>query len=247
MQHRSFRRAVAAAAIACALVAATANDVAASPAAGSGHHGNPNPVLFGRHAHPYGASMATWGERIARWIYAVPLDHNPATDETGADCAVDQRGPVWFVPPIFGATNGSRTCTIPRHKAIFLDIQEDVQDYPCPDPTYHPAPGQSLYDFLIEQDKPVMDAVNLVDVTLDGAPLRDGLSYRYLSRDLFVLRGDPSMQALDPCVTGRPQPAIVDGFFMMFKPLRPGPHTIGVHVVNSLLGDRTYTYHLTIA
>jgi hypothetical protein len=38
------------------------------------------------------------------------------------------------------------------------------------------------------------------------------------ARSLFTITGDPSMPAtFDPCITGPPQPAIVDGFFMMFK------------------------------
>ena len=36
-------------------------------------------------------------------------------------------------------------------------------------------------------------------------------------------------------------PAIVDGFFVMVKPLAPGFHTIVVHGTNTLGDDRTYT------
>ncbi len=210
---------------------------------------NPNPVLFGKNARPYGASMETWGERVVKWIYEQPFDHNPMFDQTGADCGVDQHGPVWFIPPIAGpkVSSLSRSCTIPHDKALFLDIGADTNDYPCPDPTFHPAPGQSLFDFLIATDKPIMDSVNLLEVSLDGAPLKDVLSYRFISDDLFSITGDLSLQTkYDSCITGSPQPAIVDGFFMMFKPLEPGPHTIIVHGTNTFGDDKTYTYHLTI-
>src|SRR5205814_7716924 len=30
---------------------------------------NPNPVLFEKDAHPYGASMVTWGERASQWMW----------------------------------------------------------------------------------------------------------------------------------------------------------------------------------
>lgn len=236
------RLAVLGSTVAAALLVATTS-AGAMPA----HHHDPNRAVFDRHAHPYGASMTTWGERLAQWIYGVPLEHNPGMDQTGADCAVDQRGPVWFVPSIFGAADGTRTCTIPRGKALFLDLQQDVQDYPCPDPSYRPAPGQSLYDFLLAQDKPVMDALTVAEVTLDGVALHDELSYRYISPNLFPIKGDPTMAAVDPCITGGWQPAMMDGFFMMFKPLSPGQHTITVHVVNTVLGENRYTYHLTIA
>jgi hypothetical protein len=51
---------------------------------------------------------------------------------------------------------------------------------------------------------------------------------------------------LDGCITGAFQPAIIDGFFMMAKPLEPGVHIIVVHGTNTVGDDRTYTYHLTV-
>ena len=209
---------------------------------------NTNPVLFEKDAHPYGFSMVTWGERASQWMWGTPVDQNPLLDQTGADCGVNQRGPVWFIAPIAGPRvfSGSRSCTIPPERAILLDIGEDVNDYPCPDPSFQPAPGQSLYDFLIETDKPVMDSVNFLSVSLDGQELNDILSYRYISDDLFTITGDPSMQVVDACITGSPQPAIMDGFFIMFKPLDPGEHTIVVRGTNTFGSDKTFTYHLTV-
>jgi hypothetical protein len=213
-------------------------------------------VLFPKKSHPYGASLTTWAERIGQWIYGQPFDHNPAFDQTGADCAVDQGGQVWFIPPIFAPPgtprpiiqNASRTCTIPENRALLLDMGAVVDDYPCP-AAFHfePAPGQSLYDFLIADVKPLLDSVNLLDVSLDGRPIDNALSYRYTSNDLFQIVGDVSLQTtLDPCITGGPQSAVIDGFFMMFKPLEPGLHTIVVHGTNTFGDDRTYTYHLTV-
>jgi hypothetical protein len=225
------------------------------------HHDrdNPNPALFEKDSHPFGADMATWGERVGQWIYGQPFATNAAFDQTGSDCANDQRGPVWFIPPIFALPGSprpiiqppgtaTRNCTIPREKAIFLDIGEDVNDFPCPAAfNFNPAPGQSLFDFLIATDKPVMDSVNLLEVWLDGQPLNDVLSYRFISDDLFLIKGDLSLQTtFDPCITGRRQPAIVDGFFLMFKPLHPGTHTIVVHGTNTFGDDRWFTYNLNI-
>lgn len=207
-----------------------------------------NSILFPKDAHPYGASIATWADREAAWIYSQPLAHNPLIDQTGADCAREQSGPVWFLPRIAGPRvfSGSRTCTIPAHTAILLEIGAYVNDYPCPDPGFHPAPGQSLYDFLLVDAKNFMDGVNHLEVSLDGRALDDVLSYRYHSEDLFYFTGDPSFAALDACVTGTRQPAISDGFFMMFKPLDPGEHTIRVYGTDVRGADKTYVYHLTV-
>lgn len=214
------------------LVACCGAIAQASAAASPDYGDNPDPVLFPKQSHPYGADMATWADRESQWAYAQPFAHNPVLDQTGADCAVDQEGPVWFLPRIAGPRvfSGTRTCTIPAHKAVLLEIGAYVDPYPCPDPSFHPAPGQSLYDFLIADAGAFMDGVNRLEVSLDGDAFSDVLGYRFHSSDLFSLTGDPSLQAtFDPCITGSPQPAIVDGFFMMFKPLDPGLHTIRVH------------------
>ena len=52
--------------------------VAAVAAAAAAAHGSrtesPNVAVFPQTAHPYGADMATWGERATQWVYAQPLD-----------------------------------------------------------------------------------------------------------------------------------------------------------------------------
>jgi hypothetical protein len=227
-----------------------------SAADASVHSPDPRSVVFAPDARPYGLPMSTWGQLINQWIYAQPFGVNPAYDQTGADCGIDQHGPAWFIPPIFAPPgthhpiiqNASRTCTVPAHHALLLDLGSIVDDYPCPDPTFTPPPGESLYDFLVADAKPVMDSVNELDVSVDGVSVPGVLSYRFHSARLFQIKGDLSLQAvLDGCITGTFQPAIIDGFFMMVKPLEPGTHTIVVHGTNSIGDDRTYTYHLTVA
>jgi hypothetical protein len=226
-------------AISCAAIAQSA----------TGSSDNPNSVLFPQQAHPYGADMVTWAERESQWAYAQPLEQNPLLDQTGEDCAVGQEGKVWFLPRIAGPRvfSGSRSCTIPAHTAIFLEIGAYVNPYPCPDPNFKPAPGQSLYEFLSADAKAFMDGVDRLEVSLDGQTFSDVLSYRSASRDLFTLTGDPSLQAtFDPCITGSPQPAVVDGFFMMFKPLKPGDHVLRVFGTDIRGANKTYTYYLTV-
>jgi hypothetical protein len=187
---------------------------------------NPNPVLFPKQSHPYGADMTTWSERAAAWIVGQPFAHNPLFDQTGADCGNGQQGPVWFIPPIAGphVFSGSRACTIPAGKAILLDIGHDLNDYPCPAAFgFEPAPGESLYDFLIRTDLPIMDSVNLLDVSLDGQPFSDVLSYRFISPSLFYFNGDSSMQDLRPlhhrrAAAGDRRRLLHDG-----QAARPGP------------------------
>ena len=207
-----------------------------------------NAVLFPRTARPFGASLSEWADRESQWVYGLPAAGNPLTDQTGARCGVAQEGPVWFLPRIAGPRvfSGSRQCTIPFGKAIFLEIGAYVNPWPCPDPNFRPAPGQSLFDFLIGDAKAFMNGVNRLEVSLDGRPLDDVLGYRFSSERIFTLTGDPTFASLDPCVTGTPQPAIVDGFFMMFKPLDRGDHVIRVFGTDIRGANKTYVYYLTI-
>jgi hypothetical protein len=93
-----------------------------------------------------------------------------------------------------------------------------------------------------------MDLVDHLEVSLDGRQLSNVFSYRYHSDDLFELIGDPSLrEVLDPCITGWGQPAVLDGFFMVFKPLKKGRHVLRVHGTATPIGhDKTFTYFLTV-
>jgi hypothetical protein len=194
---------------------------------------DPNPALFAKDARPYGKSIERWSELLWSYIYAQPIDQSPFLDTTGADCAVGQKGPVWFLPAVPGATLGTsvtRTCTIPRHRAILLQLASAMNDYPCPDPAFKPAAGQSLFDFLSAPVNPEIAAVTGFEVSIDGTKIEEPLGYRFTSDDVFTFTGDPSLTAsFDTCVTGRPQKAISDGYYLMFKPLSPGAHTIVVN------------------
>ncbi|GAB2647275.1 hypothetical protein [Kribbella swartbergensis] len=212
---------------------------------------NPNPQLFSKDSRPYGRSMATWAEQASQWVYGQPIERSPLFDQTGANCGVAQRGPVWYIARIAGPKvfSGTRSCTVPHQKAILLYIGAVVDEYPCPAlPDWGPTGGQSLYDFLIADAKPVMDSVNLLEVSIDGREMRDALSYRYHSDDLFSITFDSSLKEPlgDPCITGTPQQAIVDGFFMMVRPLNRGMHTIVVHGTATGGDDKTFTYKLNV-
>jgi hypothetical protein len=212
---------------------------------------NPNPMLFEVDARPYGRSIERWTELLWDYIYEIPFDVNPFFDPTGADCGVDQKGPVWFLPSIPGAALGYnvvRSCTIPRDRAVLFQLATADNDYPCPDPTFQPAPGQSLYEFLIGGITPIIDGEPPFTVTLDGVEIVNPRNYRFTSDDLFYIKGDLSLQqTFDNCITGKRQPAVSDGFFFMFKPLPPGKHTIvaiGQNRQNGL--TMTLTENLTI-
>ena len=207
-----------------------------------------NPLVYPQAAHPYGASIDVWAERSIQWLYAQPFEHHPFFDPTGADCGVGQQGPMWYLAPIFSTMAGDwyRSCTIPRDKAILLQVGYVSETYPCPFP-FEPAPGQSLYDFLLEDSWTYLRPIKL-DVSLDGQPIKDALGYHYISEDLYEITGDLSLQTtFDPCITGSPQPALINGYFIPFRALAPGQHTLVRRTTNVATGTtNTFTYYLTI-
>src|SRR5439155_19162401 len=147
-------------------VEAADDEVAVSELA-SADHDAPNPQLFGVSSHPYGLSMKEWAYNWLRWEYSIPAATNPAI-VAGADYDQHQIGPVYFVPD---GPNHNDAFTVPRHKSVAVMLSQIDNDYPCPDPTFKPAPGQSLFDFLSTGLTQVNDNVTVLEVTLDGVPI----------------------------------------------------------------------------
>lgn len=204
-------------------------------------------LAFAPVAHPYGRSMVEWTEAWWRWELSIPTTHNPGLDLTGADCAQGQSGSVWNLASIFTSGSLTRNCTVPAHRALLVSLSGILNDYPCPDPTFHPAPGQSLQDFLTAGARSVVDLVNGLSLTVDGQSLADPFRYRFTT-PLFNFTGDPTLaSSIDGCITGEAQPAVADGFLVMLKPLQSGSHTL-VFTASDTRGTQTsVTYHLTVA
>lgn len=188
---------------------------------------NVNPALYPKDARPFALSMTEWAENWWRWAYSIPLATNPTSDPSQS-CDQNQDAPVFFLTSSDTGKN-----IVPRDKPIGVALASLMADYPCPDPTYKPAAGQSLYDFLLPQAKAPQDEVASIDATLDGKPLKDLLGYRVTSKELFYFVGNKSLAAptFDTCVTGKPQPAVADAVFIMIKPLPPGPHVLTENLV----------------
>src|SRR4051812_12085514 len=78
--------------------AASGSGVAVEQAALAGAEcENPNPALFAKESHPFGASMESWAERWWAWAWAIPFAKNPNLDPN-ADCDIHQDGPLFFLP-----------------------------------------------------------------------------------------------------------------------------------------------------
>lgn len=79
---------------------------------------------------------------------------------------------------------------------------------------------------------------------MDGVALKHPLKFRATS-PLVGFTADPGWIFNDPCVTGTPQVGVADGYWIMLRPLSPGPHTL--HFRGAFTGFATeVTYHLTV-
>lgn len=215
-----------------------------------------NPGVLPPESMPYGLSYGDWGARWWQWIYSFPYTNNPGTDTNGAYAAQGQSGPVWFLAGTFGGPAVTRAVTVPGDKAIFLPLLSYLNDYPCPDPNFHPLPSQSLQDFLTYGDTNYMGAetfVSLPDLTLeadlDGVTLANLTDFKGLS-PLITFTADASLVPVDSCLTGKPQSGVSDGYWLMLNPLSPGPHQLHFRTTipsMSFLVEVTYNLEVTPA
>lgn len=207
------------------------------------HHGA---VAFAPDARPFGRSMTSWNKRWWRWELSIPTAQNPSLDETGANCDEGQGGRVWFLGSLFRSGSVTRECTIPPNRALLVNLSSLLNDFPCPDTSFHPAPGQTLEEFLTEGATQFQDLVNALNLTVDGQVVNNLFDYRVVT-PLFHFRGDLSLKSsIDGCITGTRQPAVSDAFLVMLKPLAAGDHVVTFGAGNSrgTVTQLTYNIHV---
>jgi hypothetical protein len=194
-----------------------------------------------------GKTYGDWGAEWWKLVVGLPFDESPVPADSSG-CYPDQHGPVHFLFGNFGGTS-ERTCTVPAGKRIFFPFLNAFNDFPCPDPAFAPAEGQSLEDFLTAGIDPIFsNLVTSLVADLDGVPISNLRSYRATSR-IEEFEADISNQVIDPCVTGDIQHGVADGYWLMLKPLSPGEHTLHFGGAMDFFGtpfSLDVTYHLTV-
>ncbi len=221
--------------------APAARTASTSPASTTG------PTVLPMGGSPFGQKYEQWAADATKLLYSIPLANNPFLSDIGK-CTVSQYGKVWFV----GTKSSDASCEVPFGKAILLEFGGYVDTYPCPDPNFHPKPGQTLEKFLIKDARYIVDnyliAPGLVPhgLKIDGNQALshdEVLNQRRLSTKLFHLTGDLSLQAVDSCVTGTSQEAVTDDFWAIVTDMPLGSHTLEFVDVHGVI---TSTIHLNI-
>ena len=148
---------------------------------------------------------------------------------------------MWFLV-LQSEQPNTLSCTIPADKVILAPAITFLNDYPCPDPSFEPGPGQTLQDFLVQGVTPIIDSFSATAV-LDGKPIK----LRRVTAGLQSFTGAKDIApSLDACVTGSPQLGVADGQYAVIAPLSPGLHILHVHLESPLFGSSDNTFRLTI-
>jgi hypothetical protein len=202
----------------------------------------------------HGNSYADWAAAWWQWAFSLPADGHPLFDETGAQCAAGQSGPVWFLGGVFNVTGSAvrDECRVPSGKSLFFPIV----NVECSNVEGNGDTSTALRacaDFFASL------ATDLA-VEVDGVPILGVDHFRIVSpsfgfelpeNNLLQLFGAPA--SAGSCFTndaGRCEPYLSagDGFYLMLRPLSDGRHTIHFR---GTFGDpinftTDVTYHLTV-
>ncbi len=167
-----------------------------------------------------GKTYGQWSAAWWQWAANIARPNSPVDDPTGANCAVSQKGPVWFLAGNTGGTT-TRSCTVPADKAILFPIINAE----CSE-----VEGDGTTDAELRTcAKLLIDHVTETSASVDGTaidlgPVSEG-RFRFQS-PLFTITFAPNNGFDVMPGTGK---AVADGFWVLVKPLSAGQHTIDFH------------------
>ncbi len=158
-----------------------------------------------------------------QWAYGQPVDVNPLFDETGANAAVGQSGPVWFLAGVFNVSGTAhRAISVPKGTALFLPIINVEWDNLCP-------PANLTLDELRAMAAGAADLGTDLICEVDGVSVPDLSRFRVQAGPFSVTFPDNNVFQLFGCtdvVAGTYGPFVGDGYYVMLDPLSRGHHTV---------------------
>ena len=203
---------------------------------------DPGTLILGT-ANFYGKPVKEWTKDW--WKYVVSFNR--------AQCPLNQfqslvgtSGQIGPVHCLVGSKKGvvTRSIETTPTKGLLVPVIATIKSYPNADANFKPAPGQSVEQFLkISADKFIDQATNLV-ATLDGKPIQISDANRQPT-NVFSFTGNKDLgNYLDLGVTGKPQSAVSDGYWVTIDKLPVGDHQLKVHAEipqQGIVTDVTYT------
>jgi hypothetical protein len=168
-----------------------------------------------------GKTYGQWSAAWWRWAANISEPNSPVDDPTGKNCAVDQKGPVWFLAGTPGTS--SPQCTIPQDKAVLFPVINGE----CSTVEGNGTTETELRACAVA----LMDHVTELGASIDGTPIDlgpGGSRFRFQS-PLFTITFAPNNGFYpDGSVAGTGE-SVGDGFWVLVKPLAVGQHEIDFH------------------
>jgi len=210
-----------------------------------------NPDIAPPNSNPHGTSYARWGAAWWQWVLSLPANNppNPLLRTGSVDCSYGQFGHVWFLVGILSGGTVARSCSVPTGTWLFLPVLNAWADNTGVD-----SPTMFTLDQLKELAAGLVNSPVELHASIDGAPVQNLLAYRaaYAPFGYLVPATDNLLQFLGENVPGAGWPtrfvfpAASDGYWLMLKPLPPGPHTINFGATTATQFQLDITYQITV-
>lgn len=196
-----------------------------------------NDLIYPPSASPYGLPHKDWGKAHWDWWLSIPREIAPYPNpgSFGYSCFIGLGYPViMLADPIIDAEapGVSYTCTIPSDRGILIAGIQELCNF---DETYRT--DEDLQKCVHERNDWAKERI-----LIDGKEVPNVEQYRSTTGYFNVTYPEDNMYTLPP-TTSR---ALLDGTWMMLKPLPVGNHTIEVHVSQIIPGRESENLFLDL-
>jgi hypothetical protein len=211
-----------------------------SPLAAFASTPNLNPNIYSADSSPYGIPYGEWMAKWWQWNLGIPAGEHPSESLRESDqlnpsqCAVNQEGPVWFLPDAGGEKGKTISCNIPADKSIILPLSNGESDPtdPC---ASDPGRGPDLVSRITDCALYNRADQEFLKLKVDGKDIRNFEElYRSKSGFFNVTIPEDATLAIEGVKPGTYGPALTEGYFLFLKPLSLGPHSIEYEFEESL-------------
>ena len=152
-----------------------------------------------------------------QWVNRKRWGATAFQDPTGAQCALNQSGPVWFLAGTDGTDEFHRRCRVPSGKHVFLPVVTMIENAPAGDTR---TCAQLKAEAADNNDHLVVTEVSVDGVAIDVRPLR------MASGECF--NGNAFSDYLKDGGAG--YRSATDGYWLMLAPFADGQHSLRVNV-----------------
>jgi hypothetical protein len=177
---------------------------------------------------PINSQYAELSARWWQWVFGQTVSTHPLFDTTGqfAPNGQPENGDVFFLAGLISPNQGlqasvTRTITIPTGTRLFFPLLNTEWDNVGVDPPFSIEQLRALAAFGVDQ-------VTSLYAALDGEPLQDLFHCRTKSPVFgYVMPSTDNLyQFFGYDFSGAAYPAVADGYYLLLKPLKQGPHVL---------------------